>query len=59
MKKLAMSLLLALGLAFGVTACSTEPNCPAGQVAEFDDDGWECEPDANQNGVDDEEEQDD
>ncbi|EFC78998.1 hypothetical protein FrEUN1fDRAFT_7880 [Parafrankia sp. EUN1f] len=31
------------------------PLCLAGQVAEWDDDGWECEPDVNpRNGIDDE-----
>ena len=54
MKKIigvALAALLSLGT---VTACGP-PNCPAGQVAESDDDGWECEPDEDGNGRDDEE----
>lgn len=38
-----------------LTACVDEYRCPQGQVAEYDDDGYECEPDADGNGVDDEE----
>lgn len=30
------------------------PTCAANQVAEWDADGWECEPDRNHNGRDDE-----
>lgn len=33
------------------------PVCGAFQVAEYDDDDWECEPDANRNGVDDEDDE--
>jgi hypothetical protein len=50
---------LAAALAFvggtALTACNTgEPDCPKGQVAEYDDDGWECEPDEDGDGRDDE-----
>lgn len=38
-----------------LTACNdTGPACPSGQVAEYDDDGWECEPDEDGDGLDDE-----
>lgn len=42
------------------TACNRDhdrpppPACEPRHVAEWDSDGWECEPDLNRNGVDDE-----
>ena len=60
MKKKFLGLWLALALVLSpLAACSPgrAPACPAGQVAENDDDGWECEPDEDGNGVDDEEDE--
>lgn len=51
--------LLALALLLAPVAACGPPNCGPNQVAENDDDGWECEPDRNRNGVDDEDEDDD
>lgn len=42
--------------AAGYSCAPAAQTCPAGQVAEWDDDGLECEPDANGNGIDDEDE---
>ncbi len=51
------AVLAALAL-FSVSACGAwspgKPVCGVDQVAEKDDDGWECEPDVNRNKVDDE-----
>lgn len=53
-KRIAAALLAATLLGGGAIACNGKPSCPAGQVAEYDDDGWECEPDENGDGEDDE-----
>lgn len=45
------------GIAF-TTACEA-PSCPEGTVSEYDDDGYECEPDEDGNGIDDEDQDDD
>lgn len=47
------SAVILAGGGIGLTA-SCAPTCPEGQVAEWDDDGYECEPDVNGDGVDDE-----
>lgn len=52
---LALAAALAAGCGEPTYARPAPPHCPAGQVAEWEeDDGWECEPDENGNGIDDE-----
>lgn len=55
--KIAVAPFLALTL-IGTAACSNEPErtlvCAENEVLEVDEDGEECEPDENNNGIDDE-----
>ncbi len=58
-RKTGTALVLALGLAFSTVGCGqTELNCPNGYFVEVDEDGRECEPDFNNDGIDDEDQQD-
>lgn len=52
-----VGVIAALSIMVGFAACNggAGPTCQPGYVAEYDDDGWECEPDSDGNGVDDEE----
>lgn len=57
-KIIAAAVIAIFALVFSAAACNNDGvgfSCPAGQVVEYDDDGYECESDANNNGVDDEE----
>jgi hypothetical protein len=56
--KAAIGVVALLGMVgIGAAACNGDggPSCPTGYVVEYDDDGYECEPDSDGNGVDDEE----